>query len=100
MPRDRAARRYAQDYAWQDAAPRRPAVQAAPAADMAWRRPTGTAPDPAQETAPSPERDELATKLSEHGGDVEAVAEAMGISRSQLYRRAQKLGIRVSDFKR
>jgi transcriptional regulator of acetoin/glycerol metabolism len=42
---------------------------------------------------------ELTQALSRHRGDVNAAAAALGISRSQLYRRAQKLGVRVADFR-
>jgi len=42
---------------------------------------------------------ELTGALSRHRGDVNAAAATLGISRSQLYRRAQKLGVRVADFR-
>jgi hypothetical protein len=42
---------------------------------------------------------ELEQALRQHRGDVNAAALELGISRSQLYRRAQKLGIRVADFR-
>ena len=43
---------------------------------------------------------ELTQVLQRHGGDVNAAAAELGISRSQLYRRAQKLGLRIADFRR
>jgi hypothetical protein len=42
---------------------------------------------------------ELEQALRLHRGDVNAAALELGISRSQLYRRAQKLGVRVADFR-
>ena len=43
---------------------------------------------------------ELEQALRRHEGAVEAAAAELGISRSQLYRRAQKLGIQVALFRR
>jgi DNA-binding NtrC family response regulator len=43
--------------------------------------------------------EELKLALRDHGGDVNAAAESLGISRSQLYRRAKKLGVRVGAYK-
>ena len=43
---------------------------------------------------------ELEQALRRHAGDVNAAAREIGISRSQLYRRAQKHGLRVSAFRR
>ncbi len=42
---------------------------------------------------------ELARALRLHRGDVDAAAETLGISRSQLYRRAERLGVRVAEFR-
>jgi hypothetical protein len=42
----------------------------------------------------------IAELLSRHRGDVAAAAAALGISRSQLYRRAQKLRIRVASYRK
>jgi DNA-binding NtrC family response regulator len=50
--------------------------------------------------APSAERDALVDALAAAGGDVGAAAQRLGISRSQLYRRAQKHGVPVGDFRR
>jgi DNA-binding NtrC family response regulator len=58
---------------------------------------------PAPPAPPSAEDQRLAEELKralrEHAGDVNAAAEALGISRSQLYRRARKLGVRVGAYK-
>jgi DNA-binding NtrC family response regulator len=53
-----------------------------------------------EEAGSSSMRAELEDALRRHGGDVNAAAAELGISRSQLYRRAQKAGVRVADFKR
>jgi len=53
-----------------------------------------------EEAGASSMRAELEQALRRHGGDVNAAAAELGISRSQLYRRAQKAGVRVADFKR
>ena len=37
--------------------------------------------------------------LRAHAGNATAAARELGISRSQLYRRAQQLGVKVSDFR-
>jgi DNA-binding NtrC family response regulator len=41
----------------------------------------------------------LLDALREHSGKVDRVAEDLGISRSQVYRRAKKHGIKIEDFK-
>lgn len=43
---------------------------------------------------------ELKSMLRKHGGDVLKAAAELDISRSQLYRRAQKFGIKVSSFRK
>lgn len=57
---------------------------------------------PGKETAraPHPWAAALETALARHRGDVNAAARELGISRSQLYRRAQSAGVRVADFRR
>jgi len=44
-------------------------------------------------------RQELVQALQRHKGDVNAAAEQIGISRSQLYRRVKTFGLRVADFR-
>jgi pSer/pThr/pTyr-binding forkhead associated (FHA) protein len=62
------------------------------------------AAEEAGEDGASPGEDERATELKsvlrKHGGDVLKAASELDISRSQLYRRAQKFGIKVSSFRK
>ncbi len=53
----------------------------------------------AKPAAVDPEREELVAMLERYEGRVDEVADALEISRSQLYRRARKLGVRVSDHR-
>ncbi|MCA9665601.1 MAG: sigma 54-interacting transcriptional regulator [Myxococcales bacterium] len=41
----------------------------------------------------------LREALERHQGDINAVADELGISRSQLYRRAKSYGIRIADYR-
>jgi DNA-binding NtrC family response regulator len=54
---------------------------------------------PITERDPGDVRAELIRTLRLHVGDVAAAATALGISRSQLYRRAARLGVRVADLR-
>jgi len=54
---------------------------------------------PATSSADNAQAEELVQALREHDGDASAAADALGISRSQLYRRAKKLGVRVGRYK-
>jgi len=61
------------------------------------------APGPQISTAPSrpdnPQAARLEETLRRHAGDAQAAAAELGISRSQLYRRAKKFGIQVGVYK-
>ncbi len=48
---------------------------------------------------PSSEAEAVREALDAHRGDPDAAAEALGISRSQLYRRAKKHGIRIAAYR-
>jgi DNA-binding NtrC family response regulator len=69
------------------------------------RRPSSAA-DTTGEPAAHPEAEEhpwaaqLKEALAHHHGEVNSAATELGLSRSQLYRRAQKCGIKVSDFRK
>ncbi len=58
------------------------------------------APAPAPTPPASPEAEALKATLTETAGDVEAAARRLGISRSQLYRRAQRYDIAVASFRK
>ncbi|MFZ5786687.1 MAG: sigma 54-interacting transcriptional regulator, partial [Acidobacteriota bacterium] len=69
--------------------------------EPALTRPTETTE--AEAVPPPAATDPRATRLREalrrHGGDVERAAAELGLSRSQLYRRAKKWGIQVGHFR-
>ena len=49
--------------------------------------------------ADSPRRVELEQALRKHRGDTVAAAEELGLSRSQVYRRARSMGLKISDYR-
>ncbi len=57
------------------------------------------APAPVAADEPAPAR-QLREALTVHDGDVSLAAEELGISASQLYRRAKKYGLRVAHFRK
>jgi DNA-binding NtrC family response regulator len=57
--------------------------------------------NPAPEAATDhPMAQKLREALERHGGNADEAAQELGISRSQLYRRAKKHGVVVSHYKR
>ncbi len=63
---------------------------------------TPAEPEPASATPPpeDPRIQRITDVLERHQGNVNEAADELGISRSQLYRRAKKLGINVAHFRR
>ncbi len=59
-------------------------------------------PAPAVDLEPEDEAlaQQLADALRAHHGNAQAAADALGISRSQLYRRASKVGVKVGAFRK
>ncbi len=49
--------------------------------------------------ADSPRRVALEQALRKHRGDTVAAAEELGLSRSQVYRRARSMGLKISDYR-